>query len=154
MVRFRINLRCSLLAISEITSIVDFDEKYAQEIRRIRNAVFTAEQGILESIDFDGQDRDAAHVLVQHAGVYAATGRMLPDGHIGRLAVLSEYRRRGLGEKALQALVEHARSAGLQWVYLGAQIQVVGFYEKLGFTPCGGPFFEAGIQHIQMQLFL
>lgn len=142
------------MAISEITSIVDFDKKHAPEIRSIRNSVFTAEQGIPESIDFDGQDRDAVHVLVRHAGVYAATGRMLSDGHIGRLAVLSEYRRRGLGKKALQALVEHARSTGLQRVFLGAQIQAVGFYEKLGFTPFGEPYKEAGIQHIQMQLFL
>lgn len=142
------------MAISEITSIVDFDEKYAPEIRRIRNAVFTAEQGIPESIDFDGQDRDAVHVLVRHAVVYAATGRMLSDGHIGRLAVLSEYRRRGLGEKALLALVEHARAAGLERVYLGAQDHAVGFYEKLGFTPCGEPYIEAGIQHIHMQLLL
>ena len=131
--------------------IVEFDNRCAPEIRRIRNAVFTREQGIDESIDFDGQDGTAAHVLVRHAGVFAATGRMLPDGHIGRLAVLSEYRLQGLGSKALLALVEYARAGGLERVYLGAQDHAVGFYEKMGFIPYGEPHIEAGIQHIHMQ---
>ena len=138
----------------ESVVIVKFDQQNAPEIRRIRNAVFTREQGIAESIDFDGQDPAAAHVLVSFGGKYVATGRILPDGHIGRLAVLTEYRRRGLGAQALLALVEHARDAGLERVYLGSQAHAVGFYENLGFTPCGEPYTEAGIQHIHMQLFL
>ena len=133
------------------TIIVKFEDRYAPEIRRIRNQVFTGEQGIAQNLDFDGQDAGAAHVLIVCDGECIATGRILPDGHIGRLAVLAEFRRQGFGAKAVLGLVEHARSTGLERVYLGSQVHAVGFYEGLGFTPYGDPYIEAGIQHIHME---
>ena len=131
--------------------IVEFDERYAPEIRRIRNAVFTHEQGIDEAIDFDGQDSAALHVLVRASGRYVGTGRMLSDGHIGRLAVLKEHRGRGLGALAVSALMDEARRRSMRRVYLGSQKQAVGFYRKLGFRECGEPFMEAGIEHVAME---
>ena len=132
------------------TSIVKFDEQYMPEIKRIRNQVFTKEQGIDLKIDFDGQDPDTVHVLVIYEGEFVGTGRMLADGHIGRLAVLKAYRRRGLGAKAVLALVTEAQNTGLNRVFLGAQKQAVGFYEKLGFIVYGEPYIEANIEHIHM----
>jgi predicted GNAT family N-acyltransferase len=76
---------------------------------------------------------------------------MLADGHIGRLAVLKPYRGMGLGSAALSALIREAARLGLPRVYLGAQIQAVEFYRKLGFTEYGEPFVEAGIEHVAMQ---
>ena len=131
--------------------IVKFDERYAPEIRRIRNAVFTHEQGIDEAIDFDGQDSAALHVLVRASGRYVGTGRMLSDGHIGRLAVLAEHRGRGLGALAVSALMDEAKRRGMHRVYLGSQRQAVGFYRKLGFCDSGEPFMEAGIEHLEME---
>jgi predicted GNAT family N-acyltransferase len=136
------------------TAVVTFDEPYAPEIRRIRNDVFTDEQGINEAIDFDGQDPDALHVLVACGGRYVGTGRMLGDGHIGRLAVLQEYRGRGLGARAVLALVGEAERIGLNRVYLGAQGHAVGFYERLGFSVYGQPYIEANIEHIHMERFI
>jgi predicted GNAT family N-acyltransferase len=134
--------------------VVKFDEQYAPEIRVIRNAVFTNEQHIDEDIDFDGQDRDAVHVLVVYEGKHVGTGRMLIDGHIGRLAVLREYRGRGLGAKVVLALVKEAKNMGTKRVYLGAQKHAVGFYEKLGFSVYGEPYTEANIEHIHMERFI
>ena len=131
--------------------IVEFDERYAPEIRRIRNAVFTHEQGVDEAIDFDGQDAAAAHVLVCAEQGYVCTGRMLSDGHIGRLAVLQEHRGKGLATLAVNALMDEATRRSMCRVYLGSQKQAVGFYRKLGFRECGEPFMEAGIEHVEME---
>lgn len=136
------------------TIIVGFDERYAPAIRGVRNAVFTNEQGIAEEIDFDGQDVDAVHVLVSCDGKPVGTGRMLNDGHIGRLAVLREYRGRGMGTRAVLALVEEAKARGLNRVYLGAQKHAVGFYQELGFSAYGDRYVEASIEHMHMERFL
>ena len=135
------------------TIIVKFDKQYASEIKKIRNEVFTTEQGIDANLDFDGQDRDAVQILVIYDGKYVGTGRMLSDGHIGRLAVLKAYRGRGLGAKAVLALVKEAGTTGMKRVYLGAQKHAVGFYEKLGFTVYGEPYIEVNIEHIHMERF-
>ena len=136
------------------TVIVAFDERYAPEIRSIRNDVFTAEQQIDEDVDFDGQDRDAVHVLVSYRNSYVGTGRMLTDGHIGRLAVLKDFRGRGLGAEAVRALIKEAENRGMDRVYLGAQKHALGFYEKLGFAAYGEPYVEANIEHVHMERFI
>ena len=133
------------------TIIVEFNEQYAPEIQRIRNQVFTQEQDIDPNSDFDGQDSDAVHVLVVSKGKFAGTGRMLADGHIGRLAVLKTHRGRGLGARAVLALVKEAEELGLRRVFLGAQKQAVGFYEKLDFSVYGEPYIEVNIQHMHME---
>jgi predicted GNAT family N-acyltransferase len=133
------------------TIIVAFEERHAPEIRSIRNNVFTIEQQIDEDVDFDGQDNDAVHVLVSYQGRHVGTGRMLADGHIGRLAVLKEFRGQGLGAKAVRALVKEAKSRGMDRVYLGSQTHAIGFYEKLGFSVYGKPYVEANIEHVHME---
>ena len=134
--------------------IVAFDGRYAPEIRSIRNNVFTTEQQIDENLDFDGQDRDAIHVLVSRQGRYVGTGRMLADGHIGRLAVLKEFRGQGLGAEAVRALVKEAENRGMDRVYLESQTHAIGFYEKLGFSTYGEPYVEANIEHVHMERFI
>ena len=136
------------------TIVVRFNEPYAAEIRKIRNTVFTGEQHVDEDLDFDGQDPAAVHVLVACEGKYVGTGRMLTDGHIGRLAVLEEHRGRGMGARAVLALVQEAENAGLRRTFLGAQKHAVGFYEKLGFAVYGEPYTEANIEHIHMERFM
>jgi predicted GNAT family N-acyltransferase len=130
---------------------VPFDDRHSPDIMRIRREVFGQEQGVDADIDFDGQDDLAVHVLVAHEDEYVATGRLLPDGHIGRLAVLRPYRHLGLGSAAVLALSDEAKRMGLRRVYLGSQTQAVDFYAALGFSQYGDPFVEAGIAHIAMQ---
>ena len=133
------------------TTVVEFDEEYAPKIRNIRNNVFTNEQHIDPDMDFDGQDGDAIHVLIIYKGKYVGTGRMLHDGHIGRLAVLKECRGQGLGEKIVLSLVKEAKNKNLKRVYLGAQKHTVGFYKKLGFSVYGEPYTEVNIEHVYME---
>ena len=89
-------------------SIVKFDLKHSPIITGIRHTVFTIEQNIDESKDQDGEDPGAVHALVKLDNKYVATGRMLADGHVGRLAVLKPFRRKKLGSKILLSFVEEA----------------------------------------------
>ena len=134
--------------------IVKFDRQYAVEIKKIRNAVFTREQQIDEDLDFEGKDPDAIHVLVMDCDQVVGTGRMLTDGHIGRVAVLKEHRGKGFGANAIITLIDEARRLGMKKDFLGAQIHAVEFYKKLGFSEYGAPFLDAGIDHIHMEKFI
>lgn len=135
------------------TIVIKFDKQYGPRIKNVRNTVFTDEQHIDPDLDFDGQDRDAVHVLILCNGKYVGTGRMLKDGHIGRLAVLKEYRGQGLGAKMVLSLVKEAENRGVKRIYLGAQKHAVGFYKKLGFSVYGDPYTEVNIEHIYMEKF-
>lgn len=87
-------------------------------------------------------------------GEYAGTGRMLPDGHMGRLAVLKSFRGRGLGKELILKLLEEAAKRGIRRVFPGAQEHAVGFYRHLGFSEYGEPYEEAGIRHIYRVKFI
>ncbi|MBT4667505.1 MAG: GNAT family N-acetyltransferase, partial [Opitutae bacterium] len=78
------------------------------------------------------------------------TGRMQPDGKIGRLSVLDSWRGKGTGQKMLRVLVETAEKKGFQEVFLHAQIHAISFYEKCGFHKNGEEFLEADIPHVKM----
>ena len=132
--------------------IVDgFDTVWGERIRQVRTVVFSLEQKIDPALDLDGQDPFSLHVLAEMSGQFVGTGRMLPDGHIGRLAVLNSVREKGIGEKLVAKLFGIAKQKGMSRVFLGAQEHAVGFYEKLGFQKYGFPYEEAGIQHIHME---
>ncbi|WP_116474915.1 GNAT family N-acetyltransferase [Zobellella maritima] len=132
-------------------TIVAFDSDHQPPIRAIRDAVFIGEQNIDPGLEFDGQDGSAIHALVAVDDRYVGTGRMLDDGHIGRIAIMRDYRGQGLGARVVLALIEEAARRGYPRVYLGAQQQAIGFYAGLGFTPFGEPFMEAGIPHLAME---
>ncbi|MBP6018236.1 MAG: GNAT family N-acetyltransferase [Burkholderiaceae bacterium] len=119
----------------------------------IRLAVFVDEQGIPVSIELDNHDAQAVHALaIDTDGVVAGTGRLLPDAHIGRMAVLANYRGRGVGTQLLLALVAEARRRDYPGVVLSAQVHACPFYEAHGFVRVGEPFLEAGIPHVSMTL--
>lgn len=134
--------------------IVAYSGSYAKAIRTIRYEVFTKEQGIESVMDFDGRDEGAIHCLVEHDGKYIGTGRMLSDGHIGRLAVLKGNRSNGYGTTILKTLIAEAKKKNLKRVFLGAQESAIGFYEHLGFSVYGDPFIEVGIKHVPMQKYV
>jgi len=117
----------------------------------IRNTVFGVEQNVPPEIDWDGKDEKCLHALVLgEKGEGVATGRLAPEGKIGRLAVLRSHRGKGAGTGMLRALVEAARGWGLRQVFLHAQKQALGFYEKEGFRVRGESFHEAEIEHCYM----
>jgi predicted GNAT family N-acyltransferase len=62
-------------------------QRDAAAIQSVRDAVFIQEQGFPATLEWDGLDPGCAHALVwDAAGQAVATGRLLPDGRIGRMA--------------------------------------------------------------------
>jgi predicted GNAT family N-acyltransferase len=121
----------------------------------IRRRVFVEEQGIDEDIERDIDDLSAFHVLALGDGQAVGCGRMViseSGAKIGRMAVLPDWRGRGVGRMMLDYLVALARRRGARLVYLHAQVPVEGFYLKSGFQPMGEIFEEAGIPHRRMDL--
>ncbi len=84
-------------------------------------------------------------------GKAIGTGRLLPDGHIGRMAVVVEWRRRGIGAEILEALINEARKRGHKEVILSAQLRAAEFYREAGFTAEGKVYDDAGILHQKMR---
>lgn len=122
-------------------------------LRAVREAVFVAEQGVPLALEWDGLDPGCAHLLAQNPqGEPIGTARLLPDGHIGRMAVLKAWRGQGVGSALLRALLGLARRRGLAHVALNAQTYAVGFYARHGFEKVGEEFMDAGIPHVAMTL--
>lgn len=121
----------------------------AGEIRRL---VFIEEQAVPVEEEWDGLDPDCLHILAWHGSKALGTARLLPDGHIGRVAVLAEARGLGIGVALMQATIEAARSHGHAHVELAAQTHALPFYERLGFVAFGDEFIDAGIPHRNMRL--
>ncbi|MBD3671080.1 MAG: GNAT family N-acetyltransferase [Gammaproteobacteria bacterium] len=121
-----------------------------EAIAGIRRLVFIEEQGVPEELEWDGLDADAIHLLARDSGRPVACARMLKDGHIGRMSVLKEYRRQGIGTRMIQRLVDLGREQSLAQVYLDAQVHATAFYERLGFQVMGNEFMDAGIPHRHM----
>ena len=124
-----------------------------KDLRAIREPVFVEEQRVPLDLEWDELDPKCHHVLARdEAHRPIGTGRLTPEHKIGRMAVLKEWRGRGVGEALLLALVERARDLGLPEVSLHAQVDAIGFYEKFGFEAYGERFEDAGIQHQSMKL--
>ncbi len=121
-------------------------------IHDVRQRVFVQEQGIAAELERDALDPVSAHVLALNSDNQpVGTGRLAPDGRIGRMAVLAGHRSRGVGEALLEALVEAGRRLGLAELHLHAQLPARDFYARQGFLPEGEVFEEAGIGHQQMR---
>jgi len=118
---------------------------------RIRLMVFVEEQRVPVEIEMDDNDAACVHALAYWQGRAVGTGRLLPDGHIGRMAVLKQSRSLGVGGVILERLVEEARRRGMKEVVLSAQTHAIGFYRRHGFMQEGEVFDEAGIPHQEMR---
>jgi predicted GNAT family N-acyltransferase len=121
-------------------------------LTRIRTTVFVDEQKVPAALEMDGRDGDCAHALAESAGgVAIGTGRLMPDGRIGRMAVLASWRGKGVGAAILDALMSEARRRGLRETYLHAQSHATAFYARHGYVAEGGEYLEAGIPHVGMR---
>ncbi|MDX5377629.1 MAG: GNAT family N-acetyltransferase [Halomonas sp.] len=123
----------------------------AGEIRRV---VFIEEQQVPQEEEWDGRDDACRHFLALRDGTPLGTARLLPDGHIGRVAVLGAARGLGIGAALMRAAIDAAGRLGHRQVELAAQTHALAFYENLGFTAFGETFLEAGIPHRNMRLLL
>ncbi|MEJ2316773.1 MAG: GNAT family N-acetyltransferase [Gammaproteobacteria bacterium] len=119
------------------------------QLSAIRRRIFIDEQGVPADLEWDGLDATAMHARATSlAGEVIGTARLLPDGQIGRMAVLREWRGLGVGTAMLQCLI--ACAPVKERLFLNAQTSAESFYRRNGFEPEGEIFMEAGIPHIRM----
>ena len=121
----------------------------------LRYEVFVKEQHISVQEEFDSLDTPDRKYFVLYEGKEAlGTVRyemaeeeiVQPD----RLCVQEDNRRRGIGTKLMAALEEKAAKEGCTTSTLNAEISVVPFYEKLGYTKQSGTFLEDNILCVKM----
>lgn len=121
------------------------------ELALVRRAVFMVEQCVPEELEWDEHDEACHHILVtDNHNNPVATGRIKPNGHIGRMAVLKPWRNQGIGSAVLNALLEYAIKNKIHNVHLHAQTSAIPFYEKHGFVISSEEFMDAGIPHKTM----
>lgn len=121
----------------------------------VRREVFVVEQQVPEEIEVDEHDPVSLHFLaVDTADLPIGTARLLGDGRVGRMAVLADWRRGGVGRALLTEVIATARRRGDTRLFLHAQVHSIPFYESLGFVVCGEEFEEAGIPHREMRRLL
>ena len=125
------------------------------QLQQVRSRVFIQEQQVPEHLEWDGEDDLASHWLATAvSGEAVGTIRVLSNGHIGRLAVLASHRGQGIGRALLTAAIGHGQQRQLFSVYLHAQTHAIGFYQRMGFSPEGPIFPDAGIPHRTMRRIL
>ncbi|MDH5395950.1 MAG: GNAT family N-acetyltransferase [Gammaproteobacteria bacterium] len=128
---------------------VDFSEHFA-DIEKIRTTVFIKEQNVPFELEWDEYDSESVHILACLNNVPVGTARLLKSGHIGRMAVLKEYRNQGVGRAILKYVLNLALTKSFPEICLSAQEHAVEFYKKAGFKVTSEVYMDAGIPHYDM----
>jgi len=128
------------------------------DLLALREAIFVVEQSCAY-LELDGLDKAAEHLLVTQNETVVSCLRVLPPegetavARIGRVAVSSDWRKRGLARSMVQNAIDRIRvSYPSSGICLDAQTYLEEFYLSLGFLVCGDEFLEDGIPHIPMQM--
>lgn len=136
---------------SNITiKIADFNKDFSN-IEKIRTDVFINEQKVPYELEWDEHDKDSIHILAYYKSKPVATARLLKDGHIGRMAVLKDYRNQHIGENMLKFLLDIANKNSINTIELSAQEHAIEFYKKYGFSVISDVYMDAGIPHYDMK---
>lgn len=130
----------------------------SEALLSVRDAVFVQEQQVPVEEERDALDPHCLHVVARdRTGVPVGTGRLVPPSaagapaHVGRMAVLRDWRGAGVGDAMLQALLRLAHARGWVDIALNAQVTAQAFYTRHGFKPVGARFMDAGIEHQAMR---
>lgn len=135
-----------------VTAAIWSEDK--EQMVELRTRVFVGEQKVPASLELDALDADCLHVKALDGSACIGTGRLLPDGYIGRMCVASEFRNQGIGTLMLENLIQQAETAGHAQVMLNSQSYAIPFYQKNGFVIDSDEFIEAGIPHRHMVRYL
>jgi predicted GNAT family N-acyltransferase len=122
-------------------------------LRAVREKVFIQEQHVPIKLEWDGLDEACHHALALSSnGDAIGCGRITSNGHIGRVAVLPEWRGKRIGTAMLEMLLDYARSQKYKFVELNAQVQAIPLYKQFGFEVEGKEFMDANIPHRKMSM--
>ena len=129
-------------------------QDFTVPIKKIRTLVFQQEQGVSAELEFDGLDAIATHFLAYVEGLAVGTARIkeidADTAKIERLAVLSEYRKQGVGKRLMESALSTIARQNKSIAIVHAQAYIAQLYQQLGFGIVGDEFTEAGIPHVKM----
>lgn len=121
-------------------------------LKAVREAVFIQEQHVPFCIEWDEHDKDAIHLLaINFSDEAIGCARILKKGRIGRMAVMPDWRGKGLGTALLDEAIKICKSLGIQTVAISSQTHAIKFYEKAGFSVTSEAYIDANIWHVDMQ---
>lgn len=133
------------------------DESLFEKNKEIRIEVFVNEQKVPIEEEMDQYDllsrKDVVHISAIIESKVVGTARYIKKNteyKIGRVAVLKNYRKYGVGKKLLEYIHRQAVNNGIEKCILDAQLTAIPFYEKNGYSKTGSVFLDAGIEHIKM----
>ena len=128
---------------------------HAYVLGQVRRTVFIEEQNVPEELEWDDLDESCQHLLaLDSKNNPIGTGRLCEHGHIGRMAVIKDWRGKGVGGALLRKLMDIAQQTGNLKLVLNAQTSAAGFYARYGFSAEGDEFMDAGIPHLRMTRYL
>ena len=128
---------------------------HADVLGQVRRTVFIEEQNVPEELEWDDLDESCQHLLALDSKKNPiGTGRLCEHGHIGRMAVIKDWRGKGVGGALLRKLMNIAQQTGNLKLVLNAQTSAAGFYARYGFSAEGDEFMDAGIPHLRMTRYL
>ena len=125
------------------------------EAMQIRQTVFVDEQKFVD--EFDEIDKTATHFVLFEKDKPIGCARAYRDSedktayHIGRMAVLKEYRGMHLGEKIMTYAEEELKKQGAKKITLSSQMRAKGFYQSLGYQAYGDKYYDQYCPHIAMK---
>ena len=128
------------------------------EILKLRSEIFVVEQNCVYQ-DLDDIDYQSLHIFCEENHNVLAYLRIYPKRgetdviQIGRVVTLKHRTGSGraLMEKGIQTIKD---TMDYKKIYIVAQKQAIGFYEKFGFIVTSEDFLEDGIPHVAMELAL
>lgn len=123
-----------------------------KDLRAVRTPVFIEEQFVAPDFEWDELDQSSVHLLAKLNDKPIACLRIIDYHKIGRMAVLKEYRKMGLGAALLLEAVNICKAHGSKSVVLSAQTHAIGFYEKAGFKVTSDEYCDVHIPHVDMQM--
>ena len=124
--------------------------KHKAILQSIRKAVFIDEQCVPVELEWDEFDKSCVHFLVTKNNIPIGTGRLKPDGQIGRMAIIKSHRQLGAGSILLDSILQYSKEHGYKKVFCNAQVAVIDFYLKKDFELIGDEFLDANIPHKAM----
>jgi len=122
----------------------------------LRREVFVGEQHVPADIEFDSYDATATHLVALADGDVVGTLRIVwlaEHAKFGRVAVARAARGRGIATAMMRHGMALGRARGETRFYLGAQIDKLALYEKLGFVAFGDAFEDGGMPHRAMKTY-
>ena len=122
------------------------------DLRAIRTPVFIEEQLVAPDFEWDEVDQTAVHLLATHEIEPIACLRIIDYHKIGRMAVLRDWRRKGLGSALLIEAVKICKAHGSKSLQLSAQTHAIHFYQQAGFKVISEVYQDLHIPHVDMQL--